>query len=126
MYYYSVQCTGKSMPKYQYINNNWINLAPQSFMENKNCFVSHHTALLPHQINTPLQSPHKIKSTAKYVFPFLWAQMTCHKGGSKVPHILNIGIWGEWSPPRGICLVCGETAHRQLAQWANSQSGHDG
>lgn len=52
--------------------------------------------------------------------------MTCHKGGSKPPHILNISIrWGEWSPQRGNCFACRETAHRQLAWWANGQSGHD-
>lgn len=111
------------MLKYQSINNNLDKFSTQSLMENKNCFLSHHTALLPYQINTPV--PHKIKEHSKICFPC--AQVTCHKCGSKTPHILNVGIrWGEWSPPSGNCFDCRETAHRQLAQWANSQSAHDG
>ena len=56
------------MPKYQSINNNLDKFSTQSFKENNNCFLSHHTALLPYQINTP-PPLHKIKSIAKYVFP---------------------------------------------------------
>jgi len=41
------------MPKYQSINNNLDKFSTQSFMENNNCFLSHHTALLPYQINIP-------------------------------------------------------------------------
>ena len=55
------------MLKYQSINNNLDKFSTQSLMENKNCFLSHHTALLPYQIYNPVS--HKIKSTAKYVFP---------------------------------------------------------